>query len=360
MIRAASSTGKPPTPVPNATRPTERAPSSSALASVERVARSTTFASVRPPACSIVEACITQRAGIGPAVVSTASPTGTGARSRDSRSSSSPPARAIAPATPPPCISCEFAALAIASTSSFVMSACSTVSSATAHMLPERLAARAEGPGGARLLAGRVRGADRHRDLHAAVMAERPGDRPAPARAESQPHLGRLREVAPHRAERVALLRPRDPHLPPHGEPARRAARELQPQAALAHHALARLALYPDGGPGTGARRERVAVDARHRPGAGGGVDVPAGVLAERGEPAHAQAGVGVVGHPGGRRHERGGADLARAVVAVEVAAIQPAERGVAHHVAADDRAEAGRGLVLLDHRRSDGSGHAG
>ena len=40
MIRAASSSGKPPTPVPNATSASERAPSSSAFASVERVARS--------------------------------------------------------------------------------------------------------------------------------------------------------------------------------------------------------------------------------------------------------------------------------------------------------------------------------
>jgi hypothetical protein len=42
-----------------------------------------------------------------------------------------PPAREIAPATPPPCISCVLAAFAIASTSSFVTSACSTSSRAT-------------------------------------------------------------------------------------------------------------------------------------------------------------------------------------------------------------------------------------
>ena len=50
-------------------------------------------------------------------------------RSRPGRSG--PPAREIAPATPPPCRSWVLAALAIASTSSFVMSACCTSISAT-------------------------------------------------------------------------------------------------------------------------------------------------------------------------------------------------------------------------------------
>src|SRR4051794_38831014 len=138
MIRAASSTGKPPTPVPNATSPSDRTPSSSAVARVDRVARSTTSADARPPGSSIVAAWITQRAASSPPVVSTASPTGTGARSRDSRSSAGPAARAIAPATPPPCSSCELAAFAIASTSSRVMSACSTVSSATSPPIGRR------------------------------------------------------------------------------------------------------------------------------------------------------------------------------------------------------------------------------
>ena len=58
-------------------------------------------AEVGPPS-SMVAAWITQRAGMWPAVVSTASPRPMGARSSDSRCTSGPPARAIAPATPPP------------------------------------------------------------------------------------------------------------------------------------------------------------------------------------------------------------------------------------------------------------------
>ena len=130
MIPAASSSGKPPTPVPNATSASERAPSSSAFASVERVARSMMSAEVGPPG-SMVAAWITQRAGMAPAVVSTASPSSIGARSLDSRCTSGPPAREIAPATPPPWASCVFAALAMASTSSAVTSASMTSSSAT-------------------------------------------------------------------------------------------------------------------------------------------------------------------------------------------------------------------------------------
>ena len=48
-IRAASSTGKPPTPVPKATSPSDRAPSSSALASVLAVAARMISAEVGPP-----------------------------------------------------------------------------------------------------------------------------------------------------------------------------------------------------------------------------------------------------------------------------------------------------------------------
>ena len=77
------------------------APSSSAFASVERVARSMISAEVGPPS-SMVAAWITQRHGMSPAVVSTASPSPIGARSSDSRCTSGPPAREIAPATPPP------------------------------------------------------------------------------------------------------------------------------------------------------------------------------------------------------------------------------------------------------------------
>ena len=58
ISRAASSSGKPPTPVPNATNARERQPSSSALRKVDRVARSMMSADVGPPS-SIVAASIT-------------------------------------------------------------------------------------------------------------------------------------------------------------------------------------------------------------------------------------------------------------------------------------------------------------
>ncbi len=117
MSRAASSSGNRPTPVPNATSARERQPSSSAFASVERVARSMISEDVGPPS-SIVAAWITQRAGMSPAVVSTASPSSIGARSRDSSCTAGPPALEIAAATPPPWSSWVLAALAMASTSS--------------------------------------------------------------------------------------------------------------------------------------------------------------------------------------------------------------------------------------------------
>ena len=60
------------------------APSSSALASVDRVARSMISADVGPPS-SIVAAWMTHRAGMSPAVVSTASPNSIGALASDSR-----------------------------------------------------------------------------------------------------------------------------------------------------------------------------------------------------------------------------------------------------------------------------------
>ena len=75
-------------------------------------------AEVGPPRC-MVAAWMTQRQGISPPPVSTASPSPIGARASLSRCTDGPPAREIAPATPPPCISRVFAALAIASTSSW-------------------------------------------------------------------------------------------------------------------------------------------------------------------------------------------------------------------------------------------------
>src|SRR3954451_12508200 len=121
-IAAASATGKPPTPVPNATRASEWHAISSAFHSVAAVQRRTTSADVVPPGCSIVTAWITHLAGMSPAGVAIASPSGTGACLRDSSSTTGPPARAMAAATPPPCSMCALAALVIASTPSVVMS----------------------------------------------------------------------------------------------------------------------------------------------------------------------------------------------------------------------------------------------
>ncbi len=95
--------------------------SSSAFHSVAAVARRMTSADVGPPS-SIVAAWMIQRAGIRPAVVCTASPSPIGARRLLCSWTSGPPAREIAPATPPPCCSIVLAALAIASTSRVVMS----------------------------------------------------------------------------------------------------------------------------------------------------------------------------------------------------------------------------------------------
>ncbi len=77
-LAAASSIGKPPTPVPNATRASERAPSSSATRSALAVAPPMISADVGPPRC-IVAAWITQRHGSSPAPVATAPPNSIGA-----------------------------------------------------------------------------------------------------------------------------------------------------------------------------------------------------------------------------------------------------------------------------------------
>src|SRR6185312_2692058 len=80
---------------------------------------------------------------MSPAVVSTASPSPIGAFSVDSRCTSGPPARAIAAATPPPCRNWVLAALAIASTSSLVTSACTT-SNSVIGTLSRRTGARSD------------------------------------------------------------------------------------------------------------------------------------------------------------------------------------------------------------------------
>src|SRR3954454_20406552 len=152
-IRAPSSSGKPPTPVPKATSARLRAPSSSARASVAAVARRMTSAEVGPPR-RIVAAWMTQREGMAPAVVSTASPRPIGALRSDSRWTSGPPAREIAPATPPPCASSVLAAFATASTSRVVMSAWST--STLAIGLPYPHGEDPQAGHGARAGAGRL------------------------------------------------------------------------------------------------------------------------------------------------------------------------------------------------------------
>src|SRR5215218_6615493 len=73
---------------------------------------------------------MTHLAGRRPAVVATASPTSMGPCCTASRSISSPPARLIAPATPAPIHKWLFAAFAIASTLSEVMSPSLTSNSA--------------------------------------------------------------------------------------------------------------------------------------------------------------------------------------------------------------------------------------
>src|SRR5918995_3782350 len=128
MIRAHSSSGKPPTPVPNAGSASERDPSSSASSRQRRVVRATKSASVRR-SWPMTAPWMTGRAFRRPAPVATASPTSIGPSATASRSISSPPARLIAPATPAPIHSWLFAAFAIASASRALMSPSTTASS---------------------------------------------------------------------------------------------------------------------------------------------------------------------------------------------------------------------------------------
>src|SRR5829696_7046267 len=130
MIRAHSSSGKPPTPVPKAGSARDRAPAPSATRRQLSVVRRTRAASVRR-SWPITAPWITHFADSRPAPVATASPTSIGPFATASRSISSPPARLIAPATPAPIQSASFAAFVIASTSSTVMSPSTTESSSS-------------------------------------------------------------------------------------------------------------------------------------------------------------------------------------------------------------------------------------
>ena len=155
---------------------------------------------------------------MSPADVATASPMPIGATRSLSSWIAGPPARAIAPATPPPCASRVLAALAIASTSSLVMSASRTSTLAIAASIalgatsPRSTLwnvadehARHSGRGGVppdHLLADGGGAAD-HRREH------RPRDAalaPDGARDARAPRAGRLRH--PRGGQLAALHRP--------------------------------------------------------------------------------------------------------------------------------------------------------
>ena len=121
VTRAASSSGKPPTPVPIAGKAMLDARRSRARAIALRTARSMISAFVRRSRSSET-AWMTARAASRPAGVTIASPSGTGAWRTAANSIASPPARLISPATPVDIHSDRLAAFTIASTSRSQMS----------------------------------------------------------------------------------------------------------------------------------------------------------------------------------------------------------------------------------------------
>src|SRR4029079_12644589 len=121
VIRAASSSGKPPTPVPSAGNATLVAPISRARAIALRTAASMTAPLVRRSRSSET-AWITAFAASEPPGVTIASPRGTGAWRTAANSMASPAARLIAPETPVDIHNERFAGLTIASTSRSQMS----------------------------------------------------------------------------------------------------------------------------------------------------------------------------------------------------------------------------------------------
>src|SRR5665648_794010 len=159
-MRATSCTSQPYTPALTAGKATERAPSPVATSS-ERVKQDASCAGSVWPACrSGPTVWITQRAWSSPAPVATASPTGrppgrpVRRTSRHSARSAGPAAAWIAPSTPPPPSSEEFAALTMASTRSVVMSP-RTASMSIGIILPRSVPTGVPTPG------RRRRGADR-------------------------------------------------------------------------------------------------------------------------------------------------------------------------------------------------------
>src|SRR5262245_20939809 len=154
MIAAHSSSGKPPTPVPNAGTATERAPISSATSSTRVVVRAIVGASVRrswPMTAPWITCCAARL----PAPVATASPSSIGPLATASRSISAPPTPLIARATPAPIQRWLFAAFAIASTSSSAMLPSTTSSSMVQQPTRLRPASAARTAAPSRLAAGR-------------------------------------------------------------------------------------------------------------------------------------------------------------------------------------------------------------
>ena len=99
--------------------------------------------------------------------------------------------------------------------------------------------------------------------------------------------------------------------------------------------------------------RRRPVHDPEHRPGERHGEQAPAGVLPERAQRGHGEAGRGVAG-----AGEVGRTQLGDAAVAVDVAAEQRRQAGIAYDVAARDRAEAfGMELLQRGRRRAGGAG---
>lgn len=116
-------------PVEIAGKATDRHPMSTAISTARRCAEASNSGSPAPPPRHTgPTAWITHRAGSAPAPVATASPVGQPSILRHSARISSPPARLIAPSTPPPPASAELAAFTMASTGSAVMSPCTNSS----------------------------------------------------------------------------------------------------------------------------------------------------------------------------------------------------------------------------------------
>src|ERR1700674_46184 len=169
MIRAHSSSGKRAIPVPTAGKATARKPRKSAISRLRRVERRRPSAPVRPPN-RMLAAWMTKRAFNVPPPVMAASPTSTGPSLRHSAWICGPPARAIAPATPPPNSRSLLAALTMASTSCCVRSPCkiSTVRPPACQLISSRR--RRREPGHRRHPGLDVLTRDRLQPTHAEVL----------------------------------------------------------------------------------------------------------------------------------------------------------------------------------------------